>query len=293
MNILRRWWDRQNERDAVKKGVLALSALCIAEVKRTLPGATRVRARAVWYGDQKEAAIAWTDGDGQKRRWGIYLLYWQCRERPAERDAFIARSLDLFLNPVIDVEGEESEDEEAPARTAEQVAQRLLALAAVVWRANESEDVAHKGIAWARTHGIDAFFSEAEKAFVVDQRPPQHDIIQLGWRAEAMLPMIWALGGIDALPPSDERADIWKLPLVRHALQSPADFIAGARLRPADDVRDEEMRLYDEHWHVRDAQLRRQPMPAGLDAGIVMERRYALSWMSGYGKTWDHVPTDT
>lgn len=293
MNFLRQWWDRQNERDAIKKGVLALSEQCVAQVKRTLPGATRVRARAVWYGDQTDAAVAWTDGDGQKHRWGIYQLYWQCRNNPAERDALIARSLELFLNPILDIEDDEREDEEDTPRTAEQVAQRLLALAAVVWRANESEDIAQKGIAWARAHGIDAFFSDVEKAFVVDSRPPQHDIIQLGWRAEAMLPMIWALGGIDALPPSHERADIWKLPLVRQALHSPADFIASASLRPNDDVSDEELRLIDQHWHVRDAQLRRQPVPAGLDAGIVMERRYALSWMTGHGESWDDVPTDT
>ena len=290
MNLLRQWWDRQNERDAVKKGVLALSKQCMEQVRRALPDARHVRARAVWYGDQTRSAITWTDANGQKHRWGIYQLFWQCRGRPAEREALIARSLDLFLNPVASDEDDEEED---TPRTAQQVAQRLLALLAVVWRANEKEDIAQKGLAWARAHGIDAFFSEAEKAFMVDERPQQQAIIDLGWRAEAMLPMVWGLRGIAALPPSNQRADPWKIPLVQQAMKSPAEFVANARHIAADDVSEEECRLVDEHWYVHDARLRRQPVPSHLDAGIVHERRYALSWMVGRGKNWDQVPTDT
>ena len=80
---------------------------------------------------------------------------------------------------------------------------------------------------------------------------------------------------------------------MEQARVSPADLIAGARLRPDNVVGDEEIRLLNEHWHVVDAQLRGQAVRADLDAGVVMERRYALSWMIGYGESWDEVPLDT
>ncbi|MDQ0036714.1 hypothetical protein J2W30_004489 [Variovorax boronicumulans] len=32
---------------------------------------------------------------------------------------------------------------------------------------------------------------------------------------------------------------------------------------------------------------------ADLDARVVVERRYALNWMIGYGESWDEVPLDT
>lgn len=66
-----------------------------------------------------------------------------------------------------------------------------------------------------------------------------------------------------------------------------------ARLRSLHVVAAEKSRLLDEHWHVHDAQFRGQPVLAHLDAGVVTERRYALSWMVGYGETWDDVPLDT
>jgi hypothetical protein len=30
-----------------------------------------------------------------------------------------------------------------------------------------------------------------------------------------------------------------------------------------------------------------------LNSGIVYERRYGMSWVLGYGESWDDVPTDT
>ena len=292
MNFLRRWWDRQNERDAFKKGMIAFSKHCVAAVKHQVPEATRVRTRALWCGDQTGARVVWTEGSGRAWQWPLYLAFHAYRQTPEQREAVIARSLHALLNPSDDEEDEE--EEQRVPRTAEQVAQRLLALVAVVWRANASEEIAQEGIAWAKAQGITAFLSPAEHSFIFhEQRPPQADVVNLGWRAEAMVPMIWALGGLAAMPPSNERSTSWSNPMLRQAMKSPADFIAGATLRPAVEVEAEESRLHDEHWHVRDAQLRRQPVPSGLEAGIVIERRYALSWMVGYGDNWDDVPTDT
>jgi len=61
--------------------------------------------------------------------------------------------------------------------------------------------------------------------------------------------------------------------------------------------------LYHQHWRVRDAELVGigqflEPRPddppiEDLDPSIVYERRYALSWLVGWGEDWDNVPTDT
>ncbi len=227
---------------------------------------------------------------GRRWRWDIFIPFCVALNKPGERDMVIERSLQDLLNPAEVV----SDWHELEFRTAEQVAQRLLALIAVVWRANASEKLAQQGIAWAKEHGIDAFLSPLERRFVFHaQRPEPKDILDFGWRAEAMMPLVWALGGIAALPPSHRRADIWKIPLVQQARQSPAELMAGACLRPGNEVGDEENRLVDEHWHVVDAQLRGKAVRADLDAGVVAERRYALSWMIGYGESWDEVPLDT
>lgn len=76
-------------------------------------------------------------------------------------------------------------------------------------------------------------------------------------------------------------------------MKDPKAFIAQAQLRPAADIEAAEGELYQQHWRVRDAQLFNKPMPDELHPGVVYERRYALSWLVGYGDDWDEVPTDT
>jgi len=51
--------------------------------------------------------------------------------------------------------------------------------------------------------------------------------------------------------------------------------------------------IYRIHWAVVEAQLHKQPMPAGLNADVVYERHYALNWLTYYGDDWDNVSTDT
>lgn len=287
--MVRRWWARQNERDDFKKRLIEFSKLCGAAVVRQDPEARRVRVRAVRYGDPTRSRILWTDGIGREWRWPLFVPFSVSLKKPGERDLIIERSLQNLLDPL-----QVSEWHELEFRTAEQVAQRLLALIVVVWRANASEELAKQGIAWAKEHGIDTFLSPLEQRFVFHaQRPDQPDIVNFGWRAEAMGPLVWALGGLPALPPSHQRIDIWKIPLVQQARQSPADLLASVSLRSEGEVGDEENRLLNEHWHVVDARLRGRAVRADLDAGVVLERRHALSWMIGYGKSWDEVPLDT
>ncbi len=292
MNLLQRWMASQNERHAIKQGMRALSKECMAAVQHSLPHAQRIHARALWYGDQTKAAVVWTDEHGQQRRWGIYLLFFRCRGAKEDRAAIIAQSLAQFLAPA----AHEDNHGDMACRSAAEVAQRLLALAAVVSRAQMlAQGVQHPVIdqAWLQSHGIAGFFSASEAAFWQDPQPGRQALVDFSWRAEAMLPMVWALGGMPALPPSDERASIWAWPLLQQAIQSPAQFIVQACLRAEEVIANEEERLVDEHWQVTDARLHRKPMPAHLDSGIVLERRYALSWMIGYGEDWDCVPVDT
>lgn len=81
--------------------------------------------------------------------------------------------------------------------------------------------------------------------------------------------------------------------MFRLAAHEPAVFLTRATLRPLETLTAAEQDLYHQRWRVRDAQLFGEPMPMELDPGVVRERRYALSWLVGWGSDWDHVPTDT
>jgi hypothetical protein len=89
-----------------------------------------------------------------------------------------------------------------------------------------------------------------------------------------------------------------------------SQFIASAKLRSDSEIYAANEEIYNIHWRVRDAWLRKQPAEAGklprmpvpetdppaesYDAGVVQERHHALNWLIGYaGEEWDNVSTDT
>ena len=183
------------------------------------------------------------------------------------------------------------EEKELEHKSAREVAERCLALIAVVSRAHEAptEEVRD----WLNEHELASCLSPAEQAFVDERHLTHEKVVEFSWRAEALAALLWALGGIPSLMPLNAQIDLDGNPLLEVIARDPVEFIRSAELRPADELDEAEAALYHQHWRVRDAQLFGKTMPAELDPGIVYQRRYALSWLVGWGTDWDDVPTDT
>jgi hypothetical protein len=183
------------------------------------------------------------------------------------------------------------DDGERDPRMPQEVAKRVLALLAVVDKAhNPNPERLEK---WVAEHKISDYFTFAEVAFFSDPAPTREQNVNYSWRAESLVPLCWALGLIDELPPLNVQMSWNGVTGLRSAAEDPDAFILGASLRPIDILDEAEQDLYHQHWRVHDAQLFGKAMPDELDAGIVYERRYAASWLVGWGDDWDNVPTDT
>ncbi len=195
---------------------------------------------------------------------------------------------DSNVRGAYDLDPDEVDDEIVP-RTAEEAAERLLAILAVVGRAHQPED-ARK---WWESHGIENYLSPCETSFVNNPSPTDSEMAAFSWRAEGAVSIVWALGGLSAMPPPNRQFDLFQVEMVRDAMSSPSKFLATAQLRPEQEIEELESDIYHQHWRVRDAQLFQKEMPPELDPEIVYERRYALSWLVGWGSCWDDVPTDT
>ena len=195
-------------------------------------------------------------------------------------------------------EQRDAQDEQKP-KTAEETAQRVLALLAVIGKVHEPD----RSIAWMEKHNIHPYLSPAESAFIQDDSPSEDSRVAFSWRAEAMVSLIWALGGVSEMPAFNDQFNVFDNELIKSALNDPPSFIANAQLRNAKEIDDMEGHLYHQHWRVRDAELvgigklldssPDDPPIEELNHGIVYERRYSLSWLVGWGDEWDNVPTDT
>jgi hypothetical protein len=133
----------------------------------------------------------------------------------------------------------------------------------------------------------------AERRFIESRAPTMHDRTQFSWRYEALWVLVWALGFTDEVGRPDHIVDVPTL--VQIILdQGPDGFRANARLREGGEILDLLDLTYRYHWAVVDARLNGREAPAGLNGGVVMERHYALNWLTCYAdQDWDDVSTDT
>jgi Domain of unknown function (DUF4272) len=116
---------------------------------------------------------------------------------------------------------------------------------------------------------------------------------QFSWRYEAYWLMLWSLGYVDTLKRPDSICDVPKaVSFLRE--NGRKEFIKKAKLRSQKEILDAADLIYRYHWATDDARINSKVAPAGLDAGVVMERHYALNWLIGYmGQEWDDISTDT
>lgn len=187
--------------------------------------------------------------------------------------------------------------EDTQPRSAAEIAQRVLALIAVIGKVQFPSHNAK----WIEEHGIGRYLSEAEQEFINNPSPEQRDMVNFSWRAEALVPLLWSLHGLEQMPVLSEQFDAFGNAMVRQAIQQTPQFLQQARRREPDELQEQEQYLYHQHWRVRDRDLgfnndepeADDPDISSLNSGLVYERRYAMSWVVGYGDSWDDVPTDT
>lgn len=194
----------------------------------------------------------------------------------------------------------EEESVELEERSSLEIAERALALVAVIARAQQQEWVGD----WTRRFSIHDYFSDAERVFFDEETPDQQTVVNFSWRAEALVPLVWALGGLEEMPPLSEQFWVLDTDFIEAAMKNPNSFRLSAIKRPSDEIDAMEGFLYHQHWRVRDKQLglnvgASAPLAPGelpvdqLVSSVVCERRYGISWIVGWGENWDDVPTDT
>lgn len=178
----------------------------------------------------------------------------------------------------------EDESVELKRRSSLEVAERALALVAVVARSQQQQWVGD----WTRKFRIQDYFSNAERRFFEETAPDQQTIVNFSWRAEALVSLVWVLGGLRQMPPLFEQFWVLDTDFIETAMKDPNSFRLSATKRPSEEIQEMEAFLYHQHWRVRDKQLGFNngagiPLEPGeipvseLNSSVVYERRYGLS----------------
>lgn len=159
---------------------------------------------------------------------------------------------------------------ESRRRTTDEVAWRALALAAVAVKGEgHGEAKSAEVMAYSRQlvdeFELDSVFTPAERRFIDDAQPTDHDRVQFTWRYECFWTLLWALGFVEVLDPPAHICDPATAMRIMRTLGK-TGFLDQALLRPQAELLDEADLIYRYDWAVVNARLKGHTVK-GLDAG--------------------------
>lgn len=192
-------------------------------------------------------------------------------------------------------------DSEAVIRNPEEISRRAIALFAVALYSevllSENPD-REEALDFVRrideSYHIMDEFTPAERAYLDNPAPEEHDRIQFLWRYECCAVLLWALG-ITELPYPSEICDVPFIARFFFDNQERGSVLDLGEIRGREEILDEADLTLRYDWACVDARIKGQEAPASLDSGIVMERHYALNWLIGAddGADWDDIQPGT
>lgn len=192
-------------------------------------------------------------------------------------------------------------DSEAVIRNPEEISRRAIALFAVALYSevllSENPD-REEALDFVRrideSYHIMDEFTPAERAYLDNPAPEEHDRIQFLWRYECCAVLLWALG-ITELPYPSEICDVPFIARFFFDNQERGSILDLGEIRGREEILDEADLTLRYDWACVDARIKGQEAPASLDSGIVMERHYVLNWLIGAddGADWDDIQPGT
>ena len=185
------------------------------------------------------------------------------------------------------------EENEVKIRTAQEIAKRILILVYLAY-VSEVPDERENVIEFLKKNLLWDKVSPDEKELFQKEELTDQETTNISWRSEGVWLLLWTINKVDKLELPTEQVEIPKIvSLLPEFLTDPTEFIKNAIVRPTTEILDQSDLVYRLHWATRKADLNNQPMPANLDLSIIMERHYAINWVTFYADEWDEVSTDT
>jgi hypothetical protein len=115
--------------------------------------------------------------------------------------------------------------------------------------------------------------------------------INAAWKYESIWVLLWALGVVEELSFPNQICDCDLVMGTMERFKNLDDFMANTTLRPMEEILQALDLHYRYHWAAVNARVNGSD-PAGIDEGIVMERRAGLEWLCCKGEENDNL-TDT
>ena len=202
----------------------------------------------------------------------------------------LLRSLNI---PYIDHLPLVEEENEVRIRTAQEIAERILIIVYLAY-ISEVPDERENVIDFLKANSLWDKVSADEKELYQKEELTDQEIVNISWRSESVWLLLWTINKVDKLELPTQQVIINEIvSRLPKFLTDPKEFIETAIIRPTTEILDISDLTYRLHWAARNADLNGQTTPANLSLSIIMERHYAINWVTYYADEWDEVTTDT
>ena len=180
----------------------------------------------------------------------------------------------------------------AKFRDEKEVARKAVVLYGLIYVAH-SEKTSKEMVEYFKKYNLWSTVSPEERKYLEKENRTQEDNNTVTWRIENLNLLLWALGNFDTLSFPATICDFSNYKNLPNLEIDPAQWISSSKLRDKEDILNQTDLIYRIHWATREADLKGKAMPAGLSEDIVMERHFALNWLTMYAADWDDITTDT
>jgi hypothetical protein len=183
-------------------------------------------------------------------------------------------------------------DEEVQIRSKEEVVKRTIATAIAAVKGEGIEQATIEMV--IKQFDARSFFSPEELVFINNLEAYGEGNAKFSWRYEGLWVFLWSLGFIEDLYFPTDICDVPKAVGFIRDSDTFENMLSMSKMRSNTEILEQADLIYRMDWACVNARLKNEVAPAGLDAGVVFERHYALNWLIRYqNQEWDNVRTDS
>ena len=184
------------------------------------------------------------------------------------------------------------EENEVKIRKPNEIAERILILTYLNY-VSEEPDSKIEVVDFMKSNGLWDKVSPDEKSLFESKELTHQEHINISWRSEAIWALLWTINKVKKIELPLEEIHIMdivsKLP---EFMSDPSEFTSSATTRTVTELLDFSDLTYRIHWATRRSELNNEKS-VDFNPSIVMERHYAINWVTYYAEEWDEITTDT
>lgn len=200
--------------------------------------------------------------------------------------------LGIEFNPNLPVTIKNESDK---VRSSKEIRSKIVSLWEVVNIARGSKDSNRdESIDFLKDAQLWSSLSPVEQNFLINNENSEQEVIDFTWRTEVLKVLYWSINELTSLDaPIEDKTLVDASDKVIGKYSSLEKFLNESNQRPTTEILDEADFLYRLHWCSRGKRRNKQGVPNHYNQSVIMERDFALRWITNPNLKWDEITLDT